>query len=523
MIFLIKERRFAIVIGINDYEDTPLYFCVNDAISVREILIDRCDFKSEDIFLLTSDKDESIKEMTGKYKEALRSIGENFRESKDSILFYFAGHGNYKEDKSNILFHDSEYPIKEIHSEISALNPKVQTYVIDSCNSGGKVLTRGQEPFLPQEYLIGKYIENSDGAMLLYACGSNQLARETSEMQHGLLTHEFLNVLDNEKLYDEDGILTPSIIQHHVLKQTSQNSNFEQVPVVENRITGIYPFALVKKEKEEIIKEVEPIEADQQFLEKQLPESLIDEHKLPISKNADSTNTIKQILYDKKSRLKLQGSINALLAKKMEEILEDLKLDRPEYKVSSYSDINYLDFEGVDILVKSLVVNARNKEISPLDDIFSITKRPNFNYINQFSNLFKAFAPKEPEHIIEHSIDSSNDYIDINIKVLTSDDIFSVSFGFGYIVYQSKWGLILTTLIFKLDWDGEQDNIIENIAQSNYPFLVRDETYRVIEEMELKDFSTIQSRLRTWNQERKNELNSFINLTTSIQSASIKK
>ncbi|MEC1362075.1 caspase family protein [Bacillus subtilis] len=520
---MVKERRFAIVIGINDYEHMPLYYCVNDAISVRQILIDRCGFKSEDIFLLTSNKDESIKEMTGKYKEALRSISENFKESEDSILFYFAGHGNYKEDKSNILFHDSEYPIKEIHNEVSALNPKVQTYVIDSCNSGGKVLTRGQEPFLPQEYLIGKYIENSDGAMLLYACGSNQTARETSEMQHGLLTNEFLNVLANEELYDEDGILTPSIIQHHVLKQTSQNSNFEQVPVVENRISGIYPFAFIKEEEKVSVREVEPVETDQQFSEKQEPESSIDEQKLPLPENVESPSTVKKASYDKKSRLKLQEFIDELLTKKLDDILESFMLDRSQYKVSSFNDINDLDFEGVDELVKSLVVNARGKKISPLDDIFTTTKRPNTRYYtNQFSALFKAFAPKEPEHIIEHSIDCKNDYIDINIKVLISDDIFSVSFGCGFIVYQSRWGLILTTLIFKLNWDGEKDNIIEDITQSDYPFLIQDDTYKLIEEMELKDFSTIQRTLTTWNEERKNELNSFIR-AASIQAASLKK
>ncbi|OFD90563.1 hypothetical protein BWGOE13_55300 [Bacillus mycoides] len=505
-----KERRFAIVIGINDYEHYPLKYCVNDATSVRQILIDKCGFNSEDIFLLTSSKDESIKEITGKYKEALRAISESFIEFEDSILFYFAGHGNYKEEKSNILFHDSEYPIKEIHNEISALNPKVQTYIIDSCNSGGKVLTRGQDLLLPQEYLIGKYIESSDGAMLLYACGSDQKARETDDMQHGLLTFEFLNAITNEALYDEDGILTPSIIQDYVLKQTTKHSNLEQIPVVENRISGIYPFAYITKGENESTKELESRGKDEQSSEKQV--TSVDEQKLSLSKKVELPDALQKGAYDRESRLKLQEFVGRVLTKELDGILEAFSLIRPQYKISSFADINDLDFSGLDKLIEKLVVNAREKKISPLDDIFKITKKLNTKY---FTDVFKAFASREPEYVTVHSIHSRKDYIDTYINVLTSDDIYSVSFGCGYIVYQSKWGLVVSTIIFRLDWDGEKDNIIDNVIQNDYPFLIKDESYSLIEIMEFEKIVDITKIVSAWDTERKNELDIFIKSSIS--------
>ncbi|WP_336882267.1 caspase family protein [Priestia koreensis] len=482
-----NERRFAIVIGINDYEINPLNYCENDAVFIKEKLVNNCRFDEEDVYLITSTCSNPNKEITGKYKEAIRIISQDFRPNEDSILFYFAGHGFYREEQSIIQFHDSEYPIVEIFKDVSILKPKVQFYIIDSCQSGGKVLTRGDQALIIKDALIEKYLESSEGAMLLYACGSNQYARETSEMQHGLLTYEFLNAIDNEELYDEDGILTPSRIQDFVLKQTSKASNFEQIPVVENRITGIYPFAL----KEPKIYEV----------------SLVNE------KENIANERNQRILYNKNSRLQLQEFISLKVSEKIDKTLTQFK--------DSYSetlfDINELKLENKEKILERLVINARENNLSPINNIYYTEKTMNSAYVTQrLSSMFKAFQSKDvPEYYINHYIDTEDEYITNKIYVLSSEDIYSVSFGCGFIVYQSKWGLVLTTLIFKIEWDGEKDSIIETILKNDYPFLIAESTYKSVENLEIENFSNVGKTLGRWNRERKEELEAFMRTTIS--------
>ena len=97
-----KEIRYAIVIGINDYMRNPLDFCVKDAIGIRDALVNDCMFEEKNIFVISSSEDSSEKDITGKYLEALRKIKTTFVSEQDSLLFYFAGHGSCKDEKSVI-------------------------------------------------------------------------------------------------------------------------------------------------------------------------------------------------------------------------------------------------------------------------------------------------------------------------------------------------------------------------------------------------------------------------------------
>jgi hypothetical protein len=47
---MITDRRFAILIGINDYQVKPLDFCIDDASAVDDILVDKCLFDRDDVY-----------------------------------------------------------------------------------------------------------------------------------------------------------------------------------------------------------------------------------------------------------------------------------------------------------------------------------------------------------------------------------------------------------------------------------------------------------------------------------------
>lgn len=482
------ERRFAIIIGINDYEVKPLNYCVNDAVEIKQKLIERCRFSNEDIFLITSSNESSNKEITGKYMEAIRSIRSCIEPNKDSILFYFAGHGNYKIDKSNISFHDSDYPIVEIFNDISQLNPKIQFYIIDSCQSGGKVLTRDNK----SEGMLEKYISSSSGAMLLYACQSNEYAWEKEEKQHGLLTYHFIKSLEKDELYDDEGILTPSRIQEYVSRETSKSSDFEQIPVTENRITGYYPFALLNNEEN--------------TRGNNISEDTI--QKIVVKDNA--------LTYNKESRIKLQKLLLQSINLRMDKLAGELKSD---YQITTYNDINDINLNKMESLIEKLVVSSREKKIEPINKIYQTEKKinPSYNALTlSVNSLFKSFESDTssiPKHIIKHIITSDNEYFESRVDVFLSDNIHKVSFGVGFVIYQSKWGLVLTTLVFKIEWDGEKDNTIDLILKNDYPFLLEENLYNIVNKLELAEFNNIRSIIEQWNQSREVELENFIKVS----------
>jgi uncharacterized caspase-like protein len=136
------ERRYAVIIGINDYEHNPLNYCTNDAVAIKDLLEQKANFSPEDTYLISSNSNSSTKDITGKLFSAIGKINESFNKKKDSIFFYFAGHGISDESQSYLVFHDSKYPIRDVFNIVNKLEPKMQFYVIDACESGSKTLTR---------------------------------------------------------------------------------------------------------------------------------------------------------------------------------------------------------------------------------------------------------------------------------------------------------------------------------------------------------------------------------------------
>lgn len=101
------DRRFAIIIGINNYNKSPLNYCVKDANDIAEILEKRCRFNKDDIFIITSSDTSPISDISGHFDQALSSINGGLKLNEDSIFFYFAGHGHYHFSQSALLFHDT--------------------------------------------------------------------------------------------------------------------------------------------------------------------------------------------------------------------------------------------------------------------------------------------------------------------------------------------------------------------------------------------------------------------------------
>jgi hypothetical protein len=475
------DTRYAVLMGINDYDNQPLNFCVNDALSLKKALVERANFFEKNIFSITSEDGSSVKDITGKLFEFVSEIKNQFQEENDSIFFYFAGHGSQKNNESFLIFHDSEYPIRDIYDAFNGLKPKMQFYVIDACESGNKTLSRSV--YYEKENYLDDLIKNSSGTLFLYACRADQYAQEDSEIQHGIMTHYFIEAIYNDALYDEDGVLTPGRIQEYVTKKVAASSGFVQIPVNENHTSGYYPFAM-------------KIPAFDSF-------SLV---PAVISQQSRAMVSIKPT---RDSRLELQKIAIDFLTHAYNKFVDEYFAG---YQKSYFDTLEDIQLSNTEILKEKIVEDAAGKHYAINRAIYS-KQEPVYKTIYH-NNYLLGLLGRTSEREISHYkdvpiIDYENEYFDSIDIILINDDIWKVSFGIGAVAYQAKWGGVISPYYYKIEWDGEKNSIITDIKKYHYTYLIESSSMQEIPKIELEMFADIRSSLTTWNKTRKEELDGF--------------
>lgn len=125
--------RKALVVGINNYNSAPLDGCINDAISVANIIENNSDGSPN--FDVRLHKDVSTK---SNLKELIIEL---FQGDSDTALFYFSGHG-YIDDVGGYIVtpdvqpHDVGVSMDEILTIANNSNSKNKIIILDCCHSG---------------------------------------------------------------------------------------------------------------------------------------------------------------------------------------------------------------------------------------------------------------------------------------------------------------------------------------------------------------------------------------------------
>jgi hypothetical protein len=169
----VSPRKLALLIGINKYKYSDpkngfynLHGCINDIHRMRNLLIGKFGFKSDDVKLLPDDQ--------ATHQGILNAIQSFLRDqakSGDIVVIHFSGHGSQASDPSKInqldetiVPYDSRDPQgkvsditgDELATYVSELSAKTKfvTVILDSCHSGdliGKGLRMGQARSIPPD------------------------------------------------------------------------------------------------------------------------------------------------------------------------------------------------------------------------------------------------------------------------------------------------------------------------------------------------------------------------------------
>lgn len=154
-------RKLALLVGINQYQDSPLQGCVTDVNLQQQLLIHRFGFNPQDIVMLTDEKATRQGILTAFEEHLIKQAKPN-----DVVVYHFSGHGSKVRDPDSpdcdfpdclnstfVPFDSSSSGLPGLGNAVPdmmgrslfllmyALKTENVTVVLDSCHSGGG--TRG--------------------------------------------------------------------------------------------------------------------------------------------------------------------------------------------------------------------------------------------------------------------------------------------------------------------------------------------------------------------------------------------
>jgi len=189
----IPNNRWAVLVGINQYDDAaayhPLNFAVNDAVAMQSQLI-ADDYEPDHIVLLTSDNPESP--LLETIENAIKAMVKNAA-PHDSILFYFSGHGATNGSERYFIAKDS----KQSRLTKTALSlTEIQNYmdrptgaekkiiILDTCQTR---VDKGTSDII-----------EAKGLAILSSCEQGQRSFEFAEKKLSVFTYFLLEGLAGE-------------------------------------------------------------------------------------------------------------------------------------------------------------------------------------------------------------------------------------------------------------------------------------------------------------------------------------
>lgn len=209
----------ALVVGIDEYAQSPLYGCCNDADAMSQLL--RSNGDGSPNFSVKIEKNIPT-------KSALRRlIEECFAGDADTALFYYSGHGHIDAIGGYLVTPDySPYDYGVSLQDVLAIannsHCKNKIIILDSCFSGfmGSISTNGQTTAVINE-----------GVTILTASRSSETSTEVDG--HGLFTSLLIEALSGGAA-DITGHVTPGGIYAYIDKALGP---WEQRPVFKTNVT----------------------------------------------------------------------------------------------------------------------------------------------------------------------------------------------------------------------------------------------------------------------------------------------
>ena len=211
----IYHESWAVIIGINEYKHMQnLNYAVNDAKSVKEMLMKNYNYKEDHIKMILNENATKNGILEG-FNELLQEAKED-----DRVIVFYAGHGEtytlpsggekgylvpVDGDPENLFL--TSIPMHQLYEIANMSYAKHILYLVDACYGGlALAATRGLKKSVPN-YI--QKITREKGRQIITAGGKDEQVLERSEWGHSAFTKNLLTGLENKSAdMDADGVIT---------------------------------------------------------------------------------------------------------------------------------------------------------------------------------------------------------------------------------------------------------------------------------------------------------------------------
>lgn len=225
------STKRALIIGISDYDNLAhLSFCKNDGNELYELLI------SLGYEIASNNKLTGTVKWT-EMREAIRKFFTQDVKSKDTLLFYFSGHGIPDDIGDNYLAtseidpwypYDKGYPFDEITKMMQRSISNKIVAILDCCYSGAARVSKGHDEVaarLGKTSMHNKSLAlEGEGRCILAACQPLQGAYDFKERNQSLFTYYLLDGLHgaNGESVDNNGRVTPDSLGRYIYDKVTE-------------------------------------------------------------------------------------------------------------------------------------------------------------------------------------------------------------------------------------------------------------------------------------------------------------
>ncbi len=236
-------NKYAILIGIDSYDSksgfSPLNYAANDAIALKNLLIQKCGFPAKNVKILINKEASREKILNALDDYSKEGISEN-----SQLLVFFAGHGTTTGRNSNKrrgflvpVDGDEEKLIstaismEELRNQSESFKSKHVLFLVDACYGGLAQSREGKGQF---SKAFIKNVWSQKGSEIITAGSADETVLEAAEWQHSAFTKVLLDGIEKEEAdTNNDGVLVTSELYGYIQQRVpyyAQQKGGKQTP-----------------------------------------------------------------------------------------------------------------------------------------------------------------------------------------------------------------------------------------------------------------------------------------------------
>ena len=236
-------NKYAILIGIDSYDSksgfSPLNYAANDAIALKNLLIQKCGFPAKNVKILINKEASREKILNALDDYSKEGISEN-----SQLLVFFAGHGTTTGRNSNKrrgflvpVDGDEEklvstaISMEELRNQSESFKSKHVLFLVDACYGGLAQSREGKGQF---SKAFIKNVWSQKGSEIITAGSADETVLEAAEWQHSAFTKVLLDGIEKEEAdTNNDGVLVTSELYGYIKQRVpyyAQQKGGKQTP-----------------------------------------------------------------------------------------------------------------------------------------------------------------------------------------------------------------------------------------------------------------------------------------------------